>query len=152
MTFEALLTIPSHPAKLTEIHRWLVEPAQRANLSPEDIADVQLAVIEACANIIEHAYGGRFDQPIALAAQASDGELKLTIRDGGEPFDLTAYQTPSLDDNGEIGYGIYLMQQIMDQVQFDRSVTGETVLTMVKQRPTKAPVAQKAPRKTKVLA
>jgi serine/threonine-protein kinase RsbW len=152
MTFEALLTIPSHPAKLTEIHRWLVEPAQRANLSPEDIADVQMAVIEACANIIEHAYGGRFDQPIALAAQASDGELKLTIRDGGEPFDFDSYQNPSFDNVGECGYGIYLMQRTMDKVEFDRSITGETILTMVKQRAAATAPVAKAPRKSKVLA
>jgi anti-sigma regulatory factor (Ser/Thr protein kinase) len=134
MTFETLLTIPSHPGRLNEVRRWLVEPAQQAQLTDDELADVQLAVVEACANIIEHAYGGRFDQPIALEAAANDGELTLTIRDTGDPFDVHAYQALESDDSCGGGYGIYLMRQTMDTISFDRSVTGETVLTMVKFR------------------
>ncbi len=95
---------------------------------------MQLAVVEACANIIEHAYGGRFDQPIALEAAANDGQLTLTIRDNGQPFDVQTYQAPTMDDGYDCGYGIYLMQQTMDSISFGRSVMGETVLTMVKFR------------------
>jgi|HigsolmetaAR201D_1030396.scaffolds.fasta_scaffold05345_6 serine/threonine-protein kinase RsbW len=147
MIFEALLTIPSHPAKLKEVRHWLIEPAQQANLTEEDLADVQLATMEACANIIEHAYEGRFDQPIALAVAANDGELKLTIRNGGKPFSLDEYQPPTVNQHIDSGYGIYLMQQAMDTVSFNRSATGETVLTMVKYRGQRKPATHGTKRK-----
>ena len=132
MTYETNLTIPSQGEYLSQVRAWLIDPATRAHLSPEELGDVHLAVTEACANIIEHAYGGRSDRTIFLTATARDDRLSVTIRDTGERFDPSSVRRPDLEEPREGGYGMYLMDTVMDSVDYDHSAAAGTRLTLVK--------------------
>ncbi|HZB95569.1 MAG TPA: ATP-binding protein, partial [Herpetosiphonaceae bacterium] len=123
---------PSQGEYLSQVRAWLIDPATRAHLSPEELGDVHLAVTEACANIIEHAYGGRSDRMIFLTATARDDRLSVTIRDTGAQFDPSAVRRPDLEETREGGYGMYLMDTVMDSVDYDRSAAAGTRLTLVK--------------------
>lgn len=80
---------------------------------------VILAVDEALANIIEHAYAGDRTRGIELTMERGDGEIVFTIEDEGAPFDPTAERERELDlerhaQNGRArGLGIYLFTTLM---------------------------------------
>src|SRR5919202_3451209 len=131
MTYESHLTIPSEGEYLSQVRAWLIDPATRAHLSAEELGDVYLAVTEACANIIEHAYGGRGDQMISLTATARVDRLSVTIRDTGAQFDPSAVRRADLGEPREGGYGMYLQDTVMDSVDYDHSAVAGTTLTLV---------------------
>ena len=55
--------------------------------------ELQLAVDEACANVVHHAYsdqGGRLE----LTIEAMNDEIHVILRDWGRPFDPQAVPVP----------------------------------------------------------
>ncbi|MFP4323645.1 MAG: ATP-binding protein [Anaerolineales bacterium] len=81
--------------------------------------NIQLAVHEACVNIIEHAYGdvkGRIMLSFYLEQEPHQVLIELT--DTGQSFDLNAIPAPDLDALPERGYGLYLMRQLLDEVSY----------------------------------
>ena len=56
-------------------------------LDDSDIYSVELAVDEACTNVIEHAYQGIEGGDIECTFDAGEEALTIIIRDHGQPFD-----------------------------------------------------------------
>lgn len=50
------LEVPSHVSFLPEIRRFVVGVARRMGFTERDVAQIEMAVAEACQNIIEHGY------------------------------------------------------------------------------------------------
>ena len=101
-----------------------VNSADEATLS----YTVQLAVHEACTNIINHAYAGstagRIGITMTLDVNASPIRLVVEIHDTGNAFDPSSIQPPKLDEPQEHGYGVFLMHQLMDQVTYRSGADG----------------------------
>jgi serine/threonine-protein kinase RsbW len=97
------------------------------------IYKVQLAVDEACTNIIKHAYSGQ-NGPITITCELVNDNLVITIKDKGKPFDPRSVPPPDLDvdlDKRKIGgLGIYFMQKMMDEVSYEFSSEEGNKLTM----------------------
>jgi serine/threonine-protein kinase RsbW len=106
-----------------------------AGLDENAVFHVQMAVDEACTNIIEHAYGGEGEGHIALTCRIAPGELTVTIRDHGRAFDPSGVPPPKLgnvvEDVEVGGLGLYFMRQVMDEVHFKFGRNGNE-LVMVK--------------------
>lgn len=131
------LTVDGQPENLSDIGDWIMETALACGLSEDDAFKVQLAVDEACTNVIEHAYGGQ-GGPIELGCCAVDAGLQVQIRDRGRPFDPHAVGQPDLDaplkDRPIGGLGLHFMRQLMDRVEFAFGEAEGNVLTMIKRR------------------
>lgn len=85
-----------------------------------NVEDVRLAVSEAVANAVVHAFQGREPGSITLTAQTTSGWLLITVADDGKGM------TPNIDSPG-LGLGISLISKVAEQVRFDSSDTGTTV-------------------------
>ncbi len=89
---------------------------------------VQLAVHEACTNIIDHAYEGQAGARIQVELQVrggeSPGQIVIEIRDTGAPFNPLTVPAPNLDEPHEHGYGMYLMHELMDEISFATDSAG----------------------------
>ena len=126
------LTYPSQPGILADLRRQVAEVAEFAGLSPEEVHDVMLAVNEAVANIIEHAYRWREDGEIRVRLIGRKGEVEVRLRDFGRKVDITQLRSRDLDDLRDGGIGLYLMRTLMDEVVYDTSHDVGTELIMVK--------------------
>ncbi len=128
-------TFQAYYANLPLIGQFVSRAAEAAGFDERNRYAVQLAVDEACTNIIEHAYGGEGDYLIECTCQTQNGDLVITLRDWGQPFDPAAVQPPDLEaDLQECrigGLGLYFIHQFMDEVHFDFTPAGN-VLTIVK--------------------
>lgn len=82
--------------------------------------NIQLAVHEACTNIIDHAYGGPCGERIGIAmtVQPSPRQLIVELHDTGRSFDPDQVPQPTLDDVQVHGYGLFLMRELMDEVTY----------------------------------
>lgn len=129
-------TFQAHYASLQPIGRWVSRFAEQAGFDEGDSYAIQLAVDEACSNIIEHAYGGDGGGGLIECTLRSEiDRLTVVLRDWGRPFDPLSVPTPDLEADLETcpigGLGLHLIYQLMDEVHFEFTDAGN-VLTIVK--------------------
>jgi serine/threonine-protein kinase RsbW len=87
--------------------------------------DVELAVVEALTNIIKHAYAGKSGYIIHLALILYEDHFTVEIYDSGKTIDKKHTKEPyppqlsySLEELPESGWGLYLIQQCVDKVDY----------------------------------
>jgi serine/threonine-protein kinase RsbW len=131
------LTVPGRYDRLAQLCQFVATAATEAGLDESESSHCQLAVDEACTNIIEHGYGGENLGEIRLTCDPGPGELTITIQDHARPFDPTDVPEPDLsaplDEMRIGGLGLYFMRQVMDAVEFNYEDGGNT-LVLVKRR------------------
>jgi serine/threonine-protein kinase RsbW len=100
----------------------VTEWAQKAGCDERALYKIQLAVDEACANVVDHAYTGAEPGDIEVSCRLSDRLLTIRVRDWGEGFDLGGVKDPDLEapleERSLGGLGLFLVRQVMDEVQF----------------------------------
>ena len=116
------LAIPSATRYLKDVRRFIVRHAQKAQLPEDAVEALQLAVDEACTNIIEHAYGGSTKHKVDIAIIVDPARFVVRIRDRGQPFDQKSYVAPdvlALTRRGQAGgLGVQMIRELMDQVEY----------------------------------
>jgi serine/threonine-protein kinase RsbW len=131
------LTVPGRYDRLEQVCQFVAEAAEQAGLDESESSHCQLAVDEACTNIIEHGYGGENVGEINLTCTPTPGELIITIQDTARPFDPAEVPDPDLsaplDEMRIGGLGLFFMRQVMDAVEFT-NVGGGNMLVLVKRK------------------
>jgi serine/threonine-protein kinase RsbW len=127
---------PGNYQSLPKISHFVVEAAQEAGLDDKEIYEVDLAVDEACCNIIDHAYGGEDRGDMQCTVEIGENTLTVVLKDRGRPFDPSRVPLPIFDVPVEQlkrrGAGFYLMHKIMDELHFETSSETGNTLVMVK--------------------
>jgi serine/threonine-protein kinase RsbW len=127
---------PGRFDSLEKISEFIQEVVKSACMNEQDAYAVQLAVDEACTNIIEHAYCGEGKGDIVCTCDVEKDGLKIVLLDQAAPFDPQDVPEPVLNLPLEKvkarGLGLYLMRKVMDDVKFDKPPEGGNRLTMVK--------------------
>jgi serine/threonine-protein kinase RsbW len=120
------------------ISDFVTKAAEEAGMDETGIYSIQLAVDEACANIIEHAYGGEGKGNINITIKSSKNELTVIIQDHGQKFNPEVIPSPKmnlpLEEISPRGLGVYLMQKMMDVVSYEFTQENGNILTMVKRK------------------
>ncbi|MGD1993827.1 MAG: ATP-binding protein [Anaerolineae bacterium] len=132
------IIFPGRFESLAKIGEFVTRAAEEAGFDAREVYAVQLAVDEACSNIIEHAYGGENRGAIECTCRVVPEALIIILQDRGRPFDPEGVPEPNLDASLEErqggNLGLYFMRQLMDEVRFERKSGSFNVLTMVKRR------------------
>jgi len=120
------------------ITHFVADAAKEAKLDEDAVFHCQMAVDEACTNIIEHAYAEDPNGNFEVNCWIEPGTLTIQIIDQGKKFDPTLAPTPQFSsDINQIspgGVGIHLIKKLMDEVRFEFTKQGNT-LTLVKKSP-----------------
>ena len=129
-------TFPGRFASLAAIRDFVGKLAAQAGLSKKGVYEVQLAVDEACSNIIEHGYGeDRTGEIECLCVIDPDG-LTIKLRDWAPPFMPDEVLEPDLtiplENMKTRGAGLVLIHKIMDQVVYEDNPGNGNLLTLVK--------------------
>jgi serine phosphatase RsbU (regulator of sigma subunit)/anti-sigma regulatory factor (Ser/Thr protein kinase) len=116
---ELHLRLPAEPKTLAQVRRilrrWLVDRGG----SERDVAEVTIAVSEACANAIEHAYSPA-PASFELHACATNGDVTVAVRDAGQ------WREPRGEEHR--GRGLSIIAAAMDDVHVDRLDDGTEVV------------------------
>jgi serine/threonine-protein kinase RsbW len=98
------------------------------------IYNIQLAADEIFANIAGHAYEGQADGSVkvTLTFDASSRTFSIDLHDTGAPFDPSSVPEPDLEALQEGGYGLFLVQHLMDGMTYSTGPEGNHWL-LVKQ-------------------
>ena len=112
------LRLPAEPDVLADVRQLLRRWLHRHGVLEQDAREILLAVNEACANAIEHAYS---PSPAEFELEASDrdGWLEFRVRDEGN------WRAARGEGRGR---GLKLIETAMDEVEVDRAEAGTTVV------------------------
>ncbi len=91
--------------------------------------DVELALAEACANVLTHSGPGDvYDVSIAIGPETCD----IRVTDVGRGFDHASLKREMAGADAESGRGVALMCALMDQVRFVSEPEQGTIVHLVK--------------------
>ncbi len=131
------LEVAADPRELERLATFAAVAAREVGFSEQVSRRVELAVDEACSNVIEHAYAGK-PGTIRLSVNIiPQHELIVTVIDHGKPFDPSVINeyvpVTSMAEVKVGGLGLYLMKKVMDSVRFEFDIPGVgNRLTMTK--------------------
>lgn len=119
------ITLPASHAYLNVVGACIAAVMERvADLEEPEVVsyNVQLGVNEIVANIVDHAYSGaarddqRVDMVLTLCRQPR--RLVIELHDSGRSFDPELIPSPDLDEAQIHGYGLFLVNQLFDTVDY----------------------------------
>jgi serine/threonine-protein kinase RsbW len=121
MQLEIRLALPRDAASVPLIRHILRAALEGSGVALDCVSDVELAISEACTNVVLHAHGGsnRYEVQIVIG----DEQVTLDVIDSGVGFGSGPSGVSMPDDDAHSGRGLALMNFFMDQAVFD-SVTG----------------------------
>jgi len=124
--------LPARPENVAVVRHVLGAFADVFDLPEKTLADIRLAVTEACTNVVRHAYdedGGRLD----VAVRPLADRLEIFVADEGRGI------APSTDRSGP-GFGLPMIARLADAMEIDRTVDAGSRLAMTFRRPGAAPL------------
>jgi len=116
-------TFPAYMRTIERVCRFVGEASDEAGFDQRTRYGCQLAVGEACENIIMHGYGGEGRGNILVTTESSAGEISVELRDTAPPFN-PAGKPPELDldpENPQVGgVGLVIIHRVMDEIYYSR--------------------------------
>ena len=106
--------------QLTDIRHQLAAWMRAATIPDDRVADIVLAVNEACANSIEHGYRGRKPGRVRVEGENDGARVHLRVIDSGSWKAAPA-------DPGVRGRGLLLIRAVSDWLEMECTPTGTTV-------------------------
>ena len=93
-------------------------------VSEQAAFEMELAVVEAVNNAIEHAHHHQRNRQITVRLQLRPDLIQFQIIDRGAPIDFDAAMaaSPNLESTGELerGRGLSIIRALMDEVRYER--------------------------------
>ena len=132
-----LARLPAAPPSLAVMRRRVRHWAAAAGLAADTVDDLQLALGEAAANAVEHAYpaGTAAEFDVSLSRDRTGG-VQVSVRDDGR-------WRPAPADRGFRGHGLRVLHELGQDLHIDRAPNGTRVRFRV--APAPAPEAGTAP-------
>jgi serine/threonine-protein kinase RsbW len=123
-------------ASLPTLLEAATEAAARARIPPDAAADLQLAVEEACVNVIDHGYAGGVPGPIRLCIVIDAHRIVVELVDAAPAFDPSDAPRADLTTGWQQrrigGLGWHLIRRVMDEVKHESTPGGGNRLTLVR--------------------
>jgi len=130
--------VKAEVASLTEISRFVQDWLSLQEVFGDSRKErylVELAVMEACTNIIRYAYPASSPGNLGVCLVRAGDSIEILLLDEGAPFDPTGVHPPDLHRSHEGGYGIFLMRTIMGSVTYGRRGARWNCLRLVREIP-----------------
>ena len=109
--------------------------ARHMELSEEKTAEMSMSLIEATINAFEHSESKSSNVEIHFVIQGDT--LIIKVSDHGKGFDKSTVKIPNIEEklasDYKRGWGLQLIQELMDTVEFESTDDGTTV-TMTKKK------------------
>ena len=112
------LEFSSEPAELRRVRHTVREFLAQAGIEEMQAELMILAIVEACTNVIRHAYHNRHGCPVTLRMERSPRRLRMTIRDYGDKCPPEKMIGRQLTDFRPGGIGLHIIHKAFDHVEF----------------------------------
>ena len=114
------------PSAISEIVEGVMKVVADLQCACGHELDIEIALRESLANAILHGAGSDASKKVECSVACDEGRgMLVVVRDPGQGFDPASVPSPLLGQNlySNHGRGIYLINQLMDHVEFTRGGT-----------------------------
>lgn len=129
------LTLINKIEEIGKLEPFIEQIGERLSLAPDLVFNLNLVLEEAVSNVINYAYPHQEGKEINIQASLMKDNLIFVITDSGVAFDPTlvpeADITLSAEERPIGGLGIFIIKQIMNEVNYQR-IDGKNVFTLKK--------------------
>ena len=130
------IAVTAETGNLQKVREFMARQVKASALPERDGNKVVLAVDEAIANIVKHAYSQNETGRVEIEVGFDPDKFEVTIRDDGQAFDPGAIKAPDMAEHVRMGrktgLGIFLMRQIMDEVKYSFKEGEKNKLHLIK--------------------
>ncbi|MBP6000564.1 MAG: ATP-binding protein [Sediminibacterium sp.] len=103
--------------------------ARHMHLTEDQAGEISMALIEACINAFEHS---KAENNVFIHFLIEEDSLVVKVIDQGIGFDKTKVEIPKIEnkigkEERKRGWGLQLIQELMDSVEFESNSEGTTV-------------------------
>ena len=110
----------------------IAQMCARQRIDAQTTYDLQLAMDEACTNIVEHGYKGMNPGSLMFELDIDASQVVMRITDFGRPFEPYEPAMPSaqtvLESNKLGGFGLIFIYKVMDGVDYKTTEEGNTLI------------------------
>jgi serine/threonine-protein kinase RsbW len=130
-SFAVRLCIPAKPEYIS-LGRLALTGLSRLRSFPDDVlADLKLALTEACTNSVRHAYDGG-EGTVEILYELHHDRLVVEVTDSGEGFEHAEAEPDDPEDLAEGGLWIAIIEALADELEIGRRNGGGSRLRFVK--------------------
>ncbi|MDX6690381.1 MAG: serine/threonine-protein kinase RsbW [Solirubrobacteraceae bacterium] len=117
------LKLPARPENVAVVRHAFGGLAEALNVDEQTLADIKLAITEACTNVVIHAYEDDDDGSLEVEAILEETLLTVVIRDRGRGI------VPRPDSPG-LGLGLPLIATLAESLELGSDAADHTEVRM----------------------
>ena len=130
MDIKLSMNIPRDASTLPLVRHLTKHSLREIGVRRECIGDVEVAVTEACANVVEHITD---EDDYSVEVNITDTRCEIRVIDTGHGFDFETLGRADAETTAEGGRGIQLMRALVDTIKFVSEPESGTVVHLVKE-------------------
>ncbi len=129
MEFKYALVLPRDASTVSIVRALCGTTLTKLGVKEGCIADIEVALTEACTNVLKHA---GIDREYEVTIGISESRCDIRVVDGGAGFDHHALGLQDAGPDSEGGRGIQLMRALVDELRFVSESQVGTVVHLAK--------------------
>ncbi|MCU1602747.1 MAG: ATP-binding protein [Frankiales bacterium] len=129
MELKLTLALPRDHMSVPLARRILKRSLDTLGVEPGTVSDIELALTEACTNVLDHAQG---NDDYEVSAGINGHNCVLEVVDRGTGFDGSQHGLQDASQAAEEGRGVQIMRALMDRIEFQSRPTQGTVVHLEK--------------------
>jgi len=128
------IVIPSDQTLIAKVDEFVESRLRDRNVDDSIIADIAICATEVVNNGIIHGNKDNREKTVTLEMIFASDEVTITVTDQGEYFNPAEVASPVDDANlmREVGRGIFIVKNLMDQVDIEQANGGGTRVILIK--------------------
>lgn len=124
------LCLPRDQASVPIVRHVCRDCLLKLGVDAECVSDIELAVTEACTNVLDHAEGTGDNYEVRV--EVDEHQSKISVIDTGEGFEAAPHRFNQADSGAEHGRGLFLMKALVDDLKFISAPAQGTIVQLVK--------------------
>lgn len=129
MFLEVAVCLPQEVETVGLVRATVTNALLLFGVTEDCIADIRLAVSEACTNVIQHAAN---EDDYEVLVRVDDERCAISVRNVGFGFDATGLAGTMPDPSSPRGRGVAIMRAVMDTVELESEPEAGTLVKLVK--------------------
>jgi serine/threonine-protein kinase RsbW len=118
--------VPGHVEAIAPVVEEIMEVIQEQGCATDSEFEIEVSLYEALANAVEHGCGHDPEKRVEVVVACDEHKgMVIMVRDPGPGFNPESVPSPVVGENiyADGGRGIFLINQLMDEVRFEKNGT-----------------------------
>ena len=118
--------VPGHVEAIAPVVEQIMDVVRQQGCAEDSEFEIEVSLYEAIANAVEHGCGHDPEKRVEVVVACEEHRgMIIMVRDPGQGFDPGSVPSPVVGKNiyADSGRGIFLINQLMDEVRFEKNGT-----------------------------